>query len=244
MIVTDSRFVLFLAILPVLVESFVDLRAIKFAERNGDCFVDVYQPGWDLPEPPTNFFIHQTFKSECYPGHVAHNFNLLKNDKDGYRFTGCFYFKENQTVKCERFEENKFVQNFDHSCNNDSIFKDDKVAVYIRPGKYEVYDNKDVCALDSDKNYVPYFYRQSTGFYQYDALDSHFTHRISFMEYFDFGKVFIHKNEFPEIEILGEPGLTTKWTMDYDYVFDDKQAPGKVELPFSTTFYGIKYVIE
>uniref|UniRef100_A0AC34QAJ7 Uncharacterized protein n=1 Tax=Panagrolaimus sp. JU765 TaxID=591449 RepID=A0AC34QAJ7_9BILA len=157
MIVMDGRLNLFLAILPVFIQAdeFIpDLRTIKYAERNGDCFVDVYQPDTKEPEPPTNFFIRQSFKSVCYPGHVVHSFNLLPNDKDGYRLTGCFYFKEKQTVKCEQFEQNKFVQNFDHSCNNASIFGD-KVFMYIDTEKVHIYDNKDICYLESNKNYVP-----------------------------------------------------------------------------------------
>uniref|UniRef100_A0AC34RGG5 Uncharacterized protein n=1 Tax=Panagrolaimus sp. JU765 TaxID=591449 RepID=A0AC34RGG5_9BILA len=107
-----GRFILFLAILPVFIQAEfnVDIRAIKYAERNDDCFVDVYQPDTKEPEPPTNFFVRQSFKSVCYPGHIVHYFNLLSNGNDGYRFTGCFYFKEKHTVKCEQFEENKFVQ--------------------------------------------------------------------------------------------------------------------------------------
>uniref|UniRef100_A0AC34PWG5 Uncharacterized protein n=1 Tax=Panagrolaimus sp. JU765 TaxID=591449 RepID=A0AC34PWG5_9BILA len=112
----DSRLILFLAILPVFVlaESTLDLRAFKYAERNGDCFIDVYQPNeTELnPEPWANSFIRQSFKSECYRNYFLRGFNLLekKNKADGYDLMGCFYFKENQTVKCEQFEGDKFVQ--------------------------------------------------------------------------------------------------------------------------------------
>uniref|UniRef100_A0AC34RCJ1 Uncharacterized protein n=1 Tax=Panagrolaimus sp. JU765 TaxID=591449 RepID=A0AC34RCJ1_9BILA len=205
MIVMDGRLVLFLAILPVLVESFVDLRAIKFAERSGDCFVDVYQPVAQKPEqsePLTNFFIRQSFKSLCYPGHVVRNFNLLPNGKGGYRFTGCFYFQEKQTLKCERFEENKFVQNFDVACNSPSVFKDNRVAIFIKHDKFEVYNNKDVCALESWKNYVPHFYPESLGFWQYNAVLNKYDHLPSkaFEEYFSFGKVEIQKHDFSKFE--------------------------------------------
>uniref|UniRef100_A0AC34QEI4 Uncharacterized protein n=1 Tax=Panagrolaimus sp. JU765 TaxID=591449 RepID=A0AC34QEI4_9BILA len=299
MIVMDGRLILFWAILPVFIPAKlpVDFRAVKYAERNGDCFVDVYQPSATdgSSEPLANRFIRQTFKSECYPGHVVHGFNLVPNGKDGYRLTGCFYFKEKQTLKCEQFEGDKFVQTLDVSCNNASIFKNDKVYVYISPDKYEVYDKKDVCAFESDKNYVSRFYQRSDGskqynaitneslppnynynevycsntyevydkkdvcafesdknyvprfdqrsdgFHQYDAISDIYRVTSNYNEFYWFGDLFFYKGD---VHLIKVASMVRNWSMDYDYVFDNKQAPGKVELPFSTTFYGIKYVVD
>uniref|UniRef100_A0AC34R8H8 Uncharacterized protein n=1 Tax=Panagrolaimus sp. JU765 TaxID=591449 RepID=A0AC34R8H8_9BILA len=74
-------------------------------------------------------------------------------------------------------------------------------------------------------------------------------------EYFQFGKIhcyeWIDENQAILFTIeeddktpVAEKDYWPKWPMHFDYVFDNNQAPGKVELPFSTTFYGIKYVVE
>uniref|UniRef100_A0AC34Q0T5 Uncharacterized protein n=1 Tax=Panagrolaimus sp. JU765 TaxID=591449 RepID=A0AC34Q0T5_9BILA len=101
-----------LALLPIFVtcDPSFDFRSVKYAERNGKCFVDVYQPSLQESEPLTNFFIRQTFKSECYPSFTKHGFNLIHNNKGGYHFVGCFYYNESQTIKCEEFNDNEFKQ--------------------------------------------------------------------------------------------------------------------------------------
>uniref|UniRef100_A0AC34Q8F3 Uncharacterized protein n=1 Tax=Panagrolaimus sp. JU765 TaxID=591449 RepID=A0AC34Q8F3_9BILA len=114
MIVMDGRLVLFLAIVPAFVqaESTLDLWAFKYVERNGGCFVDVYEPSaTELnPEPWANSFIRQTFKSECYRNYSVRGFNLLEkeNKEDGYYLMGCFYFKESQTLKCGQLKGKEF----------------------------------------------------------------------------------------------------------------------------------------
>uniref|UniRef100_A0AC34RLS1 WG repeat-containing protein n=1 Tax=Panagrolaimus sp. JU765 TaxID=591449 RepID=A0AC34RLS1_9BILA len=89
-------------------------------------------------------------------------------------------------------------------------------------------------------------------FSQFNALKNKYFYRSkgekkTFEDFSSFGDVTIYKFDgSKKILIKDENGkeLNTEWKADYDYTFDNNQARGKVELPFSKNYFGIKFVEE
>uniref|UniRef100_A0AC34RM99 WG repeat-containing protein n=1 Tax=Panagrolaimus sp. JU765 TaxID=591449 RepID=A0AC34RM99_9BILA len=99
-------------------------------------------------------------------------------------------------------------------------------------GPYAAF-HKDSSQFNALKN--KYFYRSAGEKKTYEDFSSFGDVKI--FKYNGLKKVLIKDMKTNETYVLN-------WETDYDYTFDNNQARGKVELPFSKNYFGIKFVKE
>uniref|UniRef100_A0AC34RLH8 Uncharacterized protein n=1 Tax=Panagrolaimus sp. JU765 TaxID=591449 RepID=A0AC34RLH8_9BILA len=240
----------------------LDLRGLKYVERNGGCYIDFYKIYLDGTADP---FPIETYYSNCYPGHSIRGYNILAKRDEIYRVVACFYFQEHQTVKCQKLDKEppKFDEYINVECNKTEMINAKNLIFIVGEqqfGTVEIYNDDVKCRIAWINNGYIRGYRATSdpGYILIYKNKIHANDPITakvitrefkpdmprYLAFTSIGKfVSLKLNEtFYKIEWEGSEPTTVKWRQNFDFIFPLNELENKTLLHVQRKYTGIKYV--
>uniref|UniRef100_A0AC34RA33 Uncharacterized protein n=1 Tax=Panagrolaimus sp. JU765 TaxID=591449 RepID=A0AC34RA33_9BILA len=205
----------------------LDLRGLKYVERNGGCYMDLYKIYLNGTADP---FPIETYYSNCYYKHSVHGYNILAKWDGKYRLAACFYFNENQTVKCQKLHEKvpKFDEYINVACNNEKMRYAEQLIFTVGEEKYG----------------TVHIYNRNIG--DFDVKDGMLPIYMSFTYIGNFVSLKLTETVYRIEWEKTIPRFTKNvaWTQKFDFIFPLDELENKTILHVERNYTGIKYVNE